>query len=58
MSAWQALLAFWLSLPPAGPYDPPPPTWDGRILRDPVHLGARFHSDGPGDGAITVQVSL
>jgi hypothetical protein len=59
MSAWAALAAFWWHLPPAVPYNPPLPSWDGRVVTtDNVHLGVRPHSDAPEDAAITVQVSV
>lgn len=57
MSAWQALLAFWLALPPALPYSPPLPSWSGSIVRTADwHLGARPASDGSG-AALTLQLS-
>ena len=59
MSAWEALLAFWLSLPPAEPYAPPVlPEWSGSVVRAADwHLGVRGHSDAVGDAAVTVQVT-
>jgi hypothetical protein len=61
VTAWDALLAFWLALPPAAPYAPPPPAWlttDARrlVTRPAWHLGIAGHTDGTG-AAVTVQVS-
>ena len=61
MSAWEAMLAFWLSLPAATPYDPPLPAVltvnPRRIHTSPRwHVGIAGHTDGSG-GAVTVQVS-
>ena len=62
MTAWAALAAFWWYLPPAVPYDPPLPAWDGRVYtapdtRKPLHIGIRPASDAIGDYAVTIQVS-
>jgi hypothetical protein len=61
VTAWEALLWLWLSLPPSRPYDPPPPpilTTDARrfITRPEWHLGIAGHSDGTG-AAVTVRIS-
>ena len=58
MTAWAALAWLWWSLPPAVPYDPPAPRWSGSVVRTAdFHLGARYASDSPGDGAVTLQVT-
>ena len=58
MTAWAALAAFWWHLPPALPYDPPLPAWDGRVYTgEQVHVGVRPASDAIGDYAVTVQCS-
>ena len=56
MTAWEALLAFWLTLPPAVPYSPPLPHWSGRVIEtQDWHLGIRPSSDDVGSAAISVQ---
>lgn len=60
MTPWEALLYFWLSLPPALPYDAPLPRYlqTGSILRtDALHVGVRPHSDSPDGAAMTVQIT-
>ena len=57
MTAWQALLAFWLSLPPAVPYESRI-EWSGSVVRTATfHLGVRPASDSPSDVAATIQIS-
>ncbi len=57
MSAWEALLALWLALPEAKPYDPPLPAFSGSIVRTAdTHLGVRASTDGSG-AAISLQLT-
>jgi len=57
VTAWEALLAFWLALPEAKPYDPPLPAFSGSIVRTAdVHLGIRASTDGSG-AAVTIQLT-
>jgi hypothetical protein len=58
VTAWEALLTFWLSLPAAAPYSPPLPAWSGSLVRTDVwHLGIRPSSDDVGDWAATIQLT-